>query len=205
MQGRRKSNKTAMDPQAPIVDIGAPTRIDKQRHFIRAMSKSIEGRPLEQAERGLMEMIFAALMRGEDVSDLTGMRRSRTQRSTDPLHVALHYLCLTRMMGMRPEMAWDTVGDAWGLNRREVQRLIAENHKPALAALPRFAGAPGRLLGICERHARGAGAACNGSAPPALGQDSGDALIGMLSQLVQHAANKDESATGHRRSETCDR
>lgn len=185
MQGRLEPNKTAMDPQAPILDSGETAHIDKQRHFIRAMSKSIEGRPLEQSERTLLEMIFAALMRGADVSDLTGIRRPRAQRSTDPIHVALHYLCLTRLMGMRPEMAWDTVGDAWRLNRREVQRLVVENHKPALAALPRFAGVPGRLLGICERHARGAREVCDRSTPSAPPQNSGDALIRMLSQLVQ--------------------
>ena len=184
-----------MDPAAPLPGSGETAQIDKQRHFIRAMSKSIEGRPLEPSERTLLEMIFAALMRGEDVSDLTGIRRPRTQRSTDPVHVTLHYLCLTRLMDMRPEMAWDMVGEAWGLNRREVQRLIVANRKPALAALPRFAGAPGRLLRICERHARGARPACDRSAVPGSAQDADDALVRMLAQLMQPAAVREGIAT----------
>jgi hypothetical protein len=183
-----------MDEQAPPPASGEATRIDRQRQFIRAMSKSIEGRPLEPSERSLLETIFAALMRGEDVSDLTGIRRPRTQRSTDPIHVALHYLCLTRLMDMRPELAWDMVGEAWGLNRREVQRLIVANRKPALAALPRFAGTPGRLLRICERHARGARPACDRSAVPAPTQSSDDALVRMLAQLMQPAAAREGAA-----------
>jgi len=183
----------AMSPQTPIPGSGETTRVDKQRQFIRAMSKSIEGRPLEQSERILLETIFAALMRGEDVCDLTGIRRPRAQRSTDPVHVALHYLCLTRLKDMRPELAWDMVGDAWGLKRHEVQRLVAENRRPALAALPRFAGAPGRLLTICERHARGARPAQDRSALAASAPGSDDALIRMLTHLTRRAAVNDES------------
>jgi hypothetical protein len=184
-----------MDPATPLNGSGATAPLDKQRHFIRAMSKSIEGRPLEPSERTLLEMIFAALMRGDDVSDLTGIRRPRTQRSSDPVHVALHYLCLTRLMDMRAELAWDMVGDAWGLNRREVQRLIVEHRQPALAALPRFAGAPGRLLRICERHARGARPACDRSAVPASTDGSDDALVRMLFELVQPATASEGAAT----------
>jgi hypothetical protein len=158
------------------------------------MSKSIEGRPLEQSERALLETIFAALLRGEDVSELTGIRRPRAQRSNDPIHVALHYLCLTRLMDMRPELAWDMVGEAWGLNRREVQRLVAENRKPALAALPRFASAPRRLLTICEQHAFGARRACDRSALAVSAPGTDDALIRMLAQLTQRAAGNEETA-----------
>lgn len=183
-----------MDAQAPIPASGEATGIEKQRHFIRAMSKSIEGRPLEPSERTLLETIFAALVRGEDVSDLTGIRRPRAQRSTDPVHVTLHYLCLTRLMDMRPELAWDMVGDAWGLNRREVQRVVAESRKPALAALPRFAGNPGRLLSICQRHARGARPACDRSEIVASAQADDDALVPMLAQLIQRAAASQEAA-----------
>lgn len=183
-----------MDARASNSSSEELTRIDRQRHFIRAMSKSIEGRPLEQSERVLMETIFAALMRGEDVSDLTGIRRPRAQRSTDPVHVALHYLCLTRLMDMRPELAWDMVGDAWGLNRREVQRLVAENRKPALASLPRFASVPRRLLSICERHARGARPAEDRSAISTSTQRPDDALVPMLTHLMQHATANPEAA-----------
>jgi hypothetical protein len=94
-------------------------------------------------------------------------------------------------MDMRPELAWDMVGEAWGLNRREVQRLIVANRKPALAALPRFAGTPGRLLRICERHALGARPACGRSAVPASTQSSDDALVRMLAQLMQPAAARE--------------
>ena len=182
-----------MDPTAPISGPDEVARIDRQRRFIRAMSKSIEGQPLEPSERTLLEKIFAALIRGADVSDLTGIRRPRAQRSSDPIHVALHYLCLTRLMDTQPEAAWDMIGAAWGLNRREVQRLIVENRKPALAALPRFAADPARLLSICERHARGARPTFEPSPPAASAPASGDALLRMLARLTQHAAVDQET------------
>lgn len=184
-----------MTPQLPVADPPEAVRIEKQRHFIRAMSKSIEGQALEESERTLLEKIFAALMRGDDVSSLTGIKRPHTRRSTDPIYIALHYLCLTRMMGMPPDMAWDIVGEAWRLNRRDVQRLIVQNRGPALAALPRFAGAPGRLLSICEQHARGARATHDHRlAVMAPTRGSGDTLIRMLTRLLQGAPVKEGTA-----------
>jgi hypothetical protein len=177
-----------MTPPAPVSDIPEAAGIEKQRHFIRAMSKSIEGQSLDQSERTLLETIFAALVRGDDVSTLTGMKRTHTRRSTDPVYIALHYLCLTRLMGARPEMAWDSVGEAWRLNRRDVQRLIAQNRGPALATLPRFIDAPDRLLRICEQQARGARAAHDRPAISAPTQSSGDRLIRMLTQLLHGSA-----------------
>jgi hypothetical protein len=47
------------------------------------------------------------------------------------------------------------VGDAWGLKKREVQKIIADNGATALALLPKFAVTPETLLRNCERHARG--------------------------------------------------
>lgn len=183
-----------MTPQLPVADTLEAARIEQQRQFVRAMSKSIEGQTLEQSERTLLERIFAALVRGDDVSNLTGIRRPHTRRSTDPIHIALHYLCLTRMMRTRPVMAWDIVGEAWRLNRRDVQRLIVQNRGPALAALPRFADDPDRLLRICEQHARAARAAHDRSAITVPAQSSGDRLIRMLTQLLQNAAVKEGTA-----------
>lgn len=177
-----------MTPQLPVSEPPEASRIEKQRRFIRAMSKSIEGRTLEQSERNLLEKIFAALMRGDDVSSLTGIKRSHARRSTDLLHIALHYLCLTRLMGSAPESAWGIVSEAWGLNRRDVRRLIVQERGPALAALPRFADAPDQLLSICEQHARDARAARDRSASAASAQDSGDTLIRMLTRLLQNSA-----------------
>jgi hypothetical protein len=183
-----------MTPQLPVTDTLEAGRIERQRQFVRAMSKSIEGQTLEQSERTLLERIFAALVRGDDVSNLTGIKRPHTRRTMDPIHIALHYLCLTRMMGTRPVMAWDIVGEAWRLNRRDVQRLIVQNRVPALAALPRFADDPDRLLRICEQHAHAAGAAHDRSATSLPAQSSGDRLIRMLTQLLQNAAAKEGTA-----------
>ena len=47
------------------------------------------------------------------------------------------------------------VVDAWGLKKREVQKIIADNGVTALAMLPKFAVTPEELLRNCERHARG--------------------------------------------------
>jgi hypothetical protein len=160
--------------------------VEKQRHFVRAMSKSIDGQPLSEAERTLLDELFEALLRGEDVSSLTGVRRPHTRRSTDRVYVALHYLCLTKLMGTPPEIAWRMVADAWGVTKRDARWLIAQSREPALAALGRFSGAPDRLLRACEQRARGvrSGAArAEGSLPPTGQVD--DALIRMLSRLCE--------------------
>jgi hypothetical protein len=156
-------------------------RVEKQRQFVRAMSKSIHGQPLAQSERELLDALFETLLRGEDVSDLTGVKRPHTRRSTDPVHIALHYLCLTQLMGTPAEAAWDIVGDAWGLKRRDVQWLIARNREPALATLWQYAAAPDRLLRLCERHARGARP--ERDRPELTAQRQGDGLVPMLARL----------------------
>ena len=156
-------------------------RVERQRQFVRAMSKSVNGQPLTQSERELLDTLFEALLRGEDVSDLTGVKRPHTRRSTDPVHIALHYLCLTQLMGTPAEAAWDIVGDAWGLKRRDVQWLIARNREPALATLWQYAAAPDRLLHLCERHARGARPERDRSELAA--QRPGDGLVPMLARL----------------------
>jgi len=156
-------------------------RVERQRQFVRAMSKSINGQPLTQSERELLDALFETLLRGEDVSDLTGVKRPHTRRSTDPVHIALHYLCLTQLMGTPAEAAWDIVGEAWGLKRRDVQWLIARNREPALATLWQYAAAPDRLLRLCERHARGARPERDRSEFTA--QRQGDGLVPMLSRL----------------------
>ena len=158
-------------------------RVERQRQFVRAMSKSVNGQPLTQSERELLDTLFEALLRGEDVSDLTGVKRPHTRRSTDPVHIALHYLCLTQLMGTPAEAAWDIVGDAWGLKRRDVQWLIARNREPALATLWQYAAAPDRLLRLCERHARGARPERDRSELTAPTQRQGDGLVPMLARL----------------------
>ena len=158
-------------------------RVEKQRQFVRAMSKSVNGQPLTQSERELLDSLFETLLRGEDVSDLTGIKRPHTRRSSDPVHIALHYLCLTQLMGTPAEAAWDIVGDAWGLKRRDVQWLIARNREPALATLWQYAAAPDRLLRICERHARGARPERDRSELTAPAQRQGDGLVPMLARL----------------------
>lgn len=137
-------------------DIQEMTRVERQRHFMRAMTKSIDGRPVTQSERALLNAIFEALLRGESVSDLIGIEVPHTRRSADPIHIALHYLCLTQLMHEKAEVAWRTVGDAWGLKKRALQWIIADHRAPALAMLRQFAAAPDTLLRLCERHARGA-------------------------------------------------
>jgi len=137
-------------------DIQEMTRVERQRHFLRAMTKSIDGRPVTQPERALLNAIFEALLRGESVSDLIGIEVPHTRRSADPIHIALHYLCLTQLMHEKAEVAWRTVGDAWGLKKRALQWIIADHRAPALATLRQFAAAPDTLLRLCERHARGA-------------------------------------------------
>ena len=138
-------------------DIQEMIGVERQRQFIRAMSKSIEGQPVSEAERALLNSIFEALLRGEDVSDLIGIHPPRTRRANDPVHVALHYLCLTKLMHEPPEAAWRIVGDAWGLKKRDLQWIIADNRAAALTTLEQFAAIPDTLLRLCERHARGTG------------------------------------------------
>jgi hypothetical protein len=136
-------------------DSQALTGVEKQRHFIRAMCKSADAESATEDERLLLEAILAALLRGQDVSDLIGTRRSHARRPSDPMRIAIHYLCLTKLMQVKPVVAWRTVGDAWGLKKREVQKIIADNGVTALAMLPKFAVTPEELLRNCERHARG--------------------------------------------------
>jgi len=137
-------------------DILETIDIEKRRHFMRAMSKSIDGQPLTQSECTLLNAIFEALLRGDDVSDLIGITRPHNRRAADPIHMALHYLCLTKLMHEKAEVAWRIVGDAWGLKKRDVQWAIADNRAPASAMLRQFAAAPDTLLRLCERHARAA-------------------------------------------------
>lgn len=160
-------------------------RLDKRRHFIRAMSKTIHGRPLTQAESTLLDSIFEALLRGEDVSDLTGISRPHTRRSADRIYVALHYLCLTQLMQTPADVAWRVVGDAWGLKKRDVRWIIVRNHEPAQIALHHFTGAPDRLLRICERHARGTVSERDGSSHSEPSQGRGDDIIPMLARLFR--------------------
>jgi hypothetical protein len=136
-------------------DTQVQTGVDKQRHFIRAMCKSADAESATDDERLLLEAILAALLRGEDVSDLIGTRRSHARRPSDPIRIAIHYLCLTKLMHVEAVVAWGTVGDAWGLKKREVRKIIADNGVTALAMLPKFDVTPEALLRNCERHARG--------------------------------------------------
>jgi len=160
-------------------------RVEKQRHFVRAMSKSIEGQPLTPTERTLLDALFEALLRGEDVSELTGVKRAHTRRSSDHVYVALHYLCLTRLMGTPAEAAWSAVADAWRLNRRDAQRLIAQSREPAMAALQEYSATPDRLLRVCEQRARGARPEGRQFDDAAAEHKSGDTLIFMLARLCE--------------------
>lgn len=160
-------------------------RVEKQRHFVRAMSKSIDGQPLTATERTLLDALFEALLRGEDVSELTGVKRPHTRRSSDRVYVALHYLCLTRLMGTPAETAWGAVADAWRLNKRDAQRLIAQSRGPAMAALERLAADPDRLLRLCLQRARGTRPEANHPDAAAPEHPSGDPLIQMLARLCE--------------------
>jgi len=133
-------------------DIQKMIRIDKQRRFVRAMSRAIEGQPMTQTERDLLDAVMVALLRGDDVADLTGSRPPHNRRSGDGIHVALHYLCLTRLLKQKADAAWQTVGDAWGLRKCDVQKIVADNGA-AVAMLRQFAAAPDKLLQLCERRA----------------------------------------------------
>ena len=74
------------------------------------------------------------------------------------MHVALHYLCLTKLKREPAAEAWSRVADAWRLKRSDVQRIIAANRIPALVRLRNFPADtdPDRLLQLCERQARAA-------------------------------------------------
>lgn len=76
-------------------------------------------------------------------------------RSADPAYIALHYLCLTKLMHVDPVQAWRTVGDAWGLGKNAVRWIIVDNRVHALEMLQQFSGDPAALLAQCERHANG--------------------------------------------------
>ena len=129
---------------------------ERQRHVVRAMLKSIDGRSVTQSERTLLDEILEALLRGEDVSGRVGFKPAHNRRSSDPIYIALHYLCLTKLKNEKAVAAWRTVGDAWGLKKNEVRWIIADNWPPALSILRHLAAAPDRLLRLCERHAGGA-------------------------------------------------
>ena len=129
--------------------------VERQRHFIRAMCKSADAESVTQSERMLLDAILAALLHGEDVSDLIGIKPAHTRRPTDRIRIAIHYLCLTKLMHESPVVAWRKVGDAWALKKREVQWVIADNWVPATAVLRQLAVTPDTLLRLCERHARG--------------------------------------------------
>ena len=136
-------------------DIQEMTGVEKQRQFIRAMCKSTDLQSVTQPERAVLDAIFAALLRGEDVSDLIGIKPAHIRRPSDPIRIALHYLCLTKLMHRSSVESWRIVGDAWGLKKREVQWVIADNWAPALGVLRQLAVTPETLLRLCERHARG--------------------------------------------------
>lgn len=137
-------------------DIQELIGVERRRDVVRAMLKSIDGRSVTRSERTVVDGILEALLRGEDVSDLVGIKRAHNRRSSDPIYIALHYLCLTKLMHESAVVAWRMVGDAWRLKKRDVQWVIANHWAPALAMLPHFAAAPDRLLSLCERHAGGA-------------------------------------------------
>ena len=136
-------------------DIHETIRVEKQRQFVRAMSKSIDGRPVTQSDCALLETIFEALLHGKDVSDLIGVKPPHTRRSDDPIYIALHYLCLTKLMHEKAVAAWRIVGDAWGLKQRVVRWVIADNWAPALEIVRQSAAPPDTLLSLCEQRARG--------------------------------------------------
>lgn len=168
---------------APSVDQGMQRSdmqeiigVEKQRHFIRAMCKSIDGRPVTQSERALLDAILAALVRGKDVSDLIGIKAAHTRRPGDPTLIAAHYLCLTKLMNVSAVAAWRTVGEAWGLKKRDVRWVIVDNRVPALAMLRQFSAQPETLLRLCERHARGARPERRRSVPGPARQSAGNAL-----------------------------
>lgn len=158
-------------------------RVEKQRHFVRAMSKSIDGQPLTPDERTLLDALFEKLLRGDDVSDLTGVRQPRTRRSSDRVYVALHYLCLTRVMGTPAEAAWSAVADEWGISRRAARWIIAQSHGPAMSALQKSSADPDRLLRLCKQRARGARPEGQHTEASMSGHAQEGTLIRMLARL----------------------
>lgn len=129
------------------------TRVEKQRHFIQAMSRAIDGRPLSESDRALLDLVLDALLCGEDVSEIIGTRPPHDRRTDDPVYVAVHYLCLTKLMRWKSQPAWSVVGEAWGLKKRQVQQVIADNRRAALQVVRQFAGDGPALLQLCERQA----------------------------------------------------
>jgi hypothetical protein len=83
-----------------------------------------------------------------------GSKPPDSSLSRDPTHVALHYLCLTRLKHEKPAVAWWFVGEAWGLKKHAVKWLIACNSMLARTMLQRLSGDPDQLLGLCEQYAR---------------------------------------------------
>ena len=136
-------------------DIQEKIRVEKQRRFIRAMSKSIDGQPVTQSDAALLDALCEALLHGKDVSDLIGVNPPHTRRSADRVYVALHYLCLTKLLHEPAAVAWHKVGEAWGLKQRVVRWIIADNWVPASAMMRQTDADPAALLQVCERHARG--------------------------------------------------
>jgi len=61
------------------VEIQETILAERQRHFIQAMSRSIDGRPVTRSERALRESIFQALLRGQGVSELIGVKPPRNK------------------------------------------------------------------------------------------------------------------------------
>ena len=135
------------------VDDQELTRVEKQRHFIQAMSKAIYGSPLSESERTLLDLVLDALLCGEDVSEIIGTKPPHDRRSDDPVYVAVHYLCLTKLMHWKSVPAWSVVGEVWGLKKRQVQQVIADNRRAALQIVGQFAGDGQALLQLCERQA----------------------------------------------------
>ncbi len=88
----------------------------------------------------LLEAILAALLRGEDVSDLIGIRRSHARRPSDPIRIAIHYLCLTKLMHVKAEEAW-RIG--W-------RRLGAEETRGAMDHRRQRGDGPGIAAEICR-------------------------------------------------------
>jgi hypothetical protein len=131
------------------------SRLEKQRQFIRAMSKSIDGRRVTVRERDLLDSVLGSLILGRDVFGMIGVERPHNRRPGDPVYISLHYLCLRRLMHEKPDKAWHTVGDAWGLKLRQVRWVIVDNHVPALKVLDQFGTDPDALLRLCEWRARG--------------------------------------------------
>jgi hypothetical protein len=77
------------------------------------------------------------------------------------------------------------VADAWRLNKRDAQRLIAQSRGPAMAALEKVSADPDRVLRLCLQRARGARPEAHHRGTAAPEHPSGDPLIQMLARLCQ--------------------